>query len=118
MAVKKNEGYRKTAVRDMVRSGIPEHVAMNVSGHKTRSFFERYNIVSGGCMREAAREKQAYYEEQNDQSERVEENAVRSFRDIRLSCVSKRFVDVNIVRTFNQEFRGLVCLLKERSNRK
>jgi integrase len=56
--------FRRSAVRNLVRAGVPESVAMQLTGHKTRSVFTRYNITSGTDLNEAVAKLARFHSKQ------------------------------------------------------
>ena len=72
---RKNGGFvfhntRHTAVTNLVNAGVPAHEAQAVSGHRTRSVFDRYSIPLKEQMRGALRRQTAYLEAQREAAER------------------------------------------------
>lgn len=56
--------FRRTAVRNLERAGVPRSVAMKLTGHKTESVYRRYAIVSEADLREGVAKLAKLHESQ------------------------------------------------------
>lgn len=63
---------RRSAVRNMIAAGIPEAVAMKISGHRTPAMLWRYGIVSGKQIEKALIDVGAYLEHERGKTRKIE----------------------------------------------
>ena len=68
---------RRSAARNLRRAGIPESVAMKITGHKTRTMFERYNIVDEEDIREVARRAKFFQSKEKETAQTAAQNEKR-----------------------------------------
>ena len=59
---------RRTAVRNLVRAGVLERIAMELTGHLTRKVFDAYNIVNDADKRDGVAKLGKYMQRQKEES--------------------------------------------------
>lgn len=72
---------RRSAIRDMSRSGTPEGIIMRITGHKTRSVFDRYNITSQEDIRQASQRVEKYRQDKINRENIVKMDASKTLKN-------------------------------------
>lgn len=62
---------RRSAVRNMIRSGVSQHIAMAISGHRTATVFSRYDIIDESDLDAAAQQIDVYVKERQTRTAKV-----------------------------------------------
>ena len=63
--------FRRTAVRNLERAGVPRSTAMKMVGHRTESIYRRYAIVDEAMLKEGAAKLQILHDTQQDPASNV-----------------------------------------------
>ena len=72
--------FRRTAVRNLERAGVPRTTAMKMVGHKTESIYRRYAIQDEAMLREAAAKLDAWTTDQRANAKVERNGQVKRFR--------------------------------------
>jgi integrase len=72
--------FRRTAVRNLERAGVPRSTAMAMVGHQTESIYRRYAIVDEAMHREAAVKLDVWAVEQKAKAEAERKGQVKQFK--------------------------------------
>src|SRR5262245_7163436 len=63
--------FRRTAVRNLERAGVPRSAAMKMVGHKTQAIYSRYAIADEGMLKEAALKLSSLHEAETRKAEGI-----------------------------------------------
>jgi integrase len=76
---------RRSSARNLRRAGVPESLAMKITGHRTRSMYERYNIVDEDDLREVGRKAEQFHKQEEQSSKKGAQNQKSKKGGIQLS---------------------------------